>query len=142
MARGNVYVTGDLTYADGTSGGNRTFGLAADGTQNALSLAAGKNILVGDYLTSKGGNINDKLSVDPGNLSANEQFSFTQSEMTLFNRGEWTKTQAFLPSNTGALVANTTYNSSYVPRYYTMNEGDPVYISTRTDRKGNTSGSR
>ncbi len=128
IARGNVYVTGDLTYADGTSGGNRTFGVAADGTQNAFSLAAGKNILVGDYLTSSGGNINDKLSVDPGNLSANEKFSFTQSEMTLFNRGEWTKTQAFLPSKTGALVANTTYNSSYVPRYYSMNEGDPVYI--------------
>jgi hypothetical protein len=128
LARGNVYVTGDLTYADGTSGGNRTFGVAADGTQNALSLASGKNILVGDYLTSSGGNLTDKTSVDPGNLSSGEKFSFTQSEMTLFNRGEWTKTQQLLPDKNGNPVTNSTYNSSYVPRYYTMNDGDPVYI--------------
>ena len=127
-ARGNVYVTGDVTYADGTNGGNRTFGTASDGTQNALSLAAGKNILVGDYLTPSSGNILLNTSIDPGNQSGNQRFSFTMSEITLFNRGEWTKSQKFLPDVNNNLVANTTYDASYVPRYYTMNAGDPVYI--------------
>ncbi len=127
-ARGSVYVTGDVTYADGSSGGNRTFGTASDGTQNALSLAAGKNILVGDYLTPANGNILSNTSIDPGNQSGNQRLSFTQSEMSLFNRGEWTKTQKFLPDVNNVLVANSTYDASYVPRYYTMNAGDPVYI--------------
>ncbi|MEW6051830.1 MAG: PilX N-terminal domain-containing pilus assembly protein [Candidatus Zixiibacteriota bacterium] len=136
FARGNVYMTGDVTYADGTKNGTRTFGMADDGTQNALSLAAGKNVLVGDYLTPSGGNINSSTSIDPGNLSGGEKFSFTMSEMTLFNRGEWTKTQQFLPDKNGALVPNATYDPSYVPRYYTMNSGDPVYIYNKP--KGGT----
>lgn len=129
IARGSVYVTGDLTYADGTDKtGQRTYGKAADGTGNTLSLAAGKDILVGDYLTQSGGNILDMTAIDPGNQSGGQSMSFTMSEITLFNRGEWTKTQAFLPNASGTMVANSTYDASYVPRYYTMNEGDPVYI--------------
>ena len=136
-ARGSVYVTGDMTYADGTQNGNRTFGVAQDGTANALSIAAGKNILVGDYLTSSGADILNSASVDPGNLVSKEKYSFTMSEITLFNRGEWTRTQASLPDANGSLVANTTYDPSYVPRYYTMNEGDPVYIYNKnTGSKG------
>lgn len=54
--------------------------------------------------------------------------SFTQSEMSLFNRGEWTKTQQYLPDKNNVLVPNATYDPGYVPRYYTMNAGDPVYI--------------
>ncbi len=128
FARGNVYVTGDITYADGTNAGKRTFGTASDGSQNALSLAAGKSILVGDYLTPANGSITSNTSIDPGNLSGNQKLSFTQSEMSLFNRGEWTKTQLFLPDKNNVMVANATYDASYVPRYYTMNAGDPVYI--------------
>lgn len=128
FARGNVYVTGDLTYADSMDGGNRMYGTASDGGRNALSLAAGKNILVGDYLTPKKGDIMDNTVVDPGNQSGGESFSFAMSEMTLFNRAEWTKTQPFLPDQNNNLVANATYDPTHTPRYYTMNEGDPVYI--------------
>jgi Tfp pilus assembly protein PilX len=136
FARGNIYVTGDLTYADGEVNGKRTFGVAADGTQNALSLAAGKNILVGDYLTTKDGNL------DPGNLANGEKFSFTMSEITLFNRSEWAKTQEFLPDGNGGLVPNPNYIPGYQPRYYTLNDGDPVYIYNKSyvDNKGKVKG--
>lgn len=133
FARGNVYVTGNITYADGSAAGKRTFGVASDGTQNALSVAAGKNILVGDYLTPKNGSILDKTVIDPGNLAGGEPFSFTMSEMTLFNRAEWTKTQEFLPNKTGAMVANATYDATYKPRYYTLNSTDPVYIFNKNN---------
>ncbi len=141
-ARGNVYITGDLTYADGTNNGNRTFGTSANGRQNALSIAAGKNVMVGDYLTPKKGDHTNISDNDPGNLSGGEMFSFTQSEMTLFNRSEWTKTQEFLPDANGGLVPNGTYDPSYQPRYYVMNEGDPVYIFNKnyTDKKGKAKG--
>ncbi|MFQ6009106.1 MAG: hypothetical protein ACE5K8_09175, partial [Candidatus Zixiibacteriota bacterium] len=126
-ARGNVYVTGDLTYADGEESGNRTFGVADDGTMNALSIAAGKNIIVGDYLTTKEGNL------DPGNLSNGEKFSFTMSEITLFNRSEWSKTQQFLPDENGGMVPNPGYIEGYKPRYYVLNDGNPVYIYNKNE---------
>ncbi len=139
FAKGNVYVTGDITYADGTdANGNRTFGKAADGTRNLFSIAAGKNIMVGDYLTLKKQSLTDlsPASMDPGNLTSNEEFSFAQSEMTLFNRSEWTKTQEFLPTVGGGLAPNPSYIPGYKPRYYTMNEGDPVYIYNKINASG------
>jgi hypothetical protein len=45
VARGNIYVPSDLEYKDGAS-----FGIDADGMPNALGMAAGGNVLVGDYL--------------------------------------------------------------------------------------------
>ncbi len=141
-ARGNVYITGDLTYADGTNNGNRTFGTSADGRQNALSIAAGKNVMVGDYLTQKKADHTDPTVFDPGNQSGGEAFSFTPSEMTLFNRREWTKTQEFLPDANGGLVPNATFDPVYQPRYYVMNDGDPVYVFNKnyTDSKGKDKG--
>jgi len=130
FARGNVYVAGDVTYKDGSDAGNRTFGVGAGGGSNALSLAAGGNIMVGDYLTPKGGDI---LNVDNRDLGdGTSAFSFTMSEITLFNRGEWSKTQAQLPGADGALVNNPGYNANYVPRYYTLGPNDPVYIFNKS----------
>ncbi|MCP4633417.1 MAG: hypothetical protein GY855_10870 [candidate division Zixibacteria bacterium] len=128
--KNNIYIVGDVTYADGTDGfGNRTFGLAADGSENGMALTAGGNILIGDYLTPAGGDISDVGSMDFGDgTSSTDKFSFTMSEMTLFNRTEWTKTQEYLISEDGDLVYNSTYDATYVPRYYTMGPGDPVYI--------------
>ncbi len=142
MARGNVYVTGDLTYNDGNSAGNRTFGKTQTGKTNAISIAAGKNILVGDYLTPKKGDILDNSVIDPGNLSGGENFSFAMSEVTLFNRGEWAKTQPTLPDVNGAPQPNPTYVPSYTPRYYVMNPGDPVYMFNKSfkDSKGKEKG--
>lgn len=133
LARGNVYVTSDLTYNDGAKAGDRTFGVSQSNKQNAISIAAGKNIIVGDYLTPKGGDILDNTSIDPGNLSGGENFSFAMSEITLFNRGEWQKTQPLLNDASGTPQANPTYDASYEPRYYTMNPGDPVYIFNKQD---------
>ncbi len=119
LATGNIYLVGDTTYADGTSGGNRTFGRAADGTKNALALVAGKNILIGDYLTPKKGNIDDPVDLDSGGpqIDADGEIeavnsSFTQSELTLFNKAEYQKAQA---------------DPSYTPRYYQLRDGDPIY---------------
>jgi hypothetical protein len=131
ITRGSVYVTGDVTYADGTSSGNRTFGVASDGSQNALALTAGGNVLVGDYLTPKNGNIMSPTSIDAGNGTTG--FSFTMSEVTLFNRLEWTKTQQLLRDRNGNLVTNSTYVSGYRPRYYTMGPSDPIYIFNHGD---------
>jgi len=51
LVRGNTYVVGDVTYADGAK-----FGEAADGTENAFALVSGGNIMMGDYLTVRGVN--------------------------------------------------------------------------------------
>ncbi|MFQ5658292.1 MAG: hypothetical protein ACE5G5_12180, partial [Candidatus Methylomirabilales bacterium] len=129
LAKGNIYVVGDTTYADGTSGGDPTFGVAADGTKNALALTAGKNILIGDYLTPKKGDINNPTDVDPGtNVSGDPKkpsnSSFTQSELTLFNKAEYEKAQA---------------DPSYTPRYYDLRDGDPIY---RFDKPGKEHGDK
>ncbi len=52
LARGNVYVVGDVTYADAPG----EFGKAEDGTTNAFALVAGGSIFIGDYLTVRGVN--------------------------------------------------------------------------------------
>ncbi|HOV74593.1 MAG TPA: hypothetical protein PK967_11535 [Candidatus Hydrogenedentes bacterium] len=52
QVRGNVYVVGDVTYADAPG----KFGEAADGTENAFALEAGGNILMGDYTTRRAKN--------------------------------------------------------------------------------------
>ncbi len=139
FAKGNVYVVGDVTYTDGSAAGNRTFGVSADGSYNALSLAAGGNIMVGDYLTPGGGNILDVNSRDAGDGTSS--FSFTMSEITLFNRGEWSRTQATLPGAGGTVVANPEYDPTYIPRYYTLGAGDPVYIYNKNPiSKGKNNG--
>ncbi len=142
IARGNVYITGDLTYNDGNIAGARTFGKQQSGATNTISIAAGNNILVGDYLTPKKGDILDNSVIDPGNLSGGEQFSFAMSEVTLFNRGEWAKTQATLPDVNGSMQSNPTFEPSYQPRYYVMNPGDPVYMFNKSyqDSKGKEKG--
>lgn len=52
LVSGNVYVVGDVTYADAAG----KFGEAVDGTENAFALNAGGNILLGDYLTIRAKN--------------------------------------------------------------------------------------
>jgi hypothetical protein len=52
--------------------------------------------------------------------------NFVSSEMGIFNRGEWSKTQQYLPDSSGKLIKNSTYVPGYVPRYYTLYAGDPV----------------
>lgn len=126
-AKGNAYLAGDVTCADGSVEGNRTFGYAADGTKNALTLVAGGNIMAGDYLTQKGGSILDPDDRDTGD-GTTDKISFSTSEIVIFNRMEWSKTQTQLPDKNGNLVDNPYYIPDYTPRYYTLGPGDPVYI--------------
>jgi hypothetical protein len=118
--RGNTYVVGDTQYADGTVNGVRTFGKAQDGTQNLFAVASGGNIAVGDFITQM-----DGTTVDTG-TSGQTNLNFVSSDMAIFNRSEWTKTQQYLPDSSGKLIANSTYIPGYVPRYYTLYAGDPV----------------
>jgi Tfp pilus assembly protein PilX len=118
--RGNSYVIGDIEYADGTVNGIRTFGKAQDGTQNLLAIASCGNITVGDFVTKA-----DGKSVDTG-TSGQTNMNFVSSDLGIFNRNEWGKTQQYLPDKSGNLIANSSYIPGYIPRYYTLYSGDPV----------------
>lgn len=126
VARGNMYIVGDIIYADGTDGdGKRTFGVAADSRANNIAFGAGGNIVHGPYNIDKGG----------GLITDATAGGFTRSETALFNRMEWTKTQPYYDTATGLVtaspnantVANVAYQPGYVPRYYVMDQsGTPM----------------
>ncbi len=145
IVRGNVYIPTDIVYLDGVdANGDRTFGIAPDGiTENKLAVAAGGNIMIGDYQRPT------SLTWDPVTMTfgwnppgANEyvsgddadqggavgKWSFSLSEISLFNRGEWMKTQPTLPGPGGTTVANPHFDATYVPRYYSYGPGDDIPI--------------
>lgn len=94
-AKGNVYVPGDLLYADsGRKTANRQFGVADDGRTNSLAVAAGGNIVIGDFYRPAWG------TGTPANGHASGSFNFTMDELSIFNRQEWMKTQPTLPGKT------------------------------------------
>jgi hypothetical protein len=132
VARGNVYVPGNLTYKDAVDNGVRDFGKAADGTENNLGIAAGGNILVGDYLTPKGGSLTSTASLMTGNSA--DGFGFVLSEISIFNRREWQKTQATLPGPGGIPVINSTFIPGYKPKYYKLTPSSPVWVFTITSK--------
>lgn len=124
---GNVYIPTDLVYLDGTDEFGRTFGVASDGTQNALAIASGGSIVVGDLYYQKKGEV----------VTGDEtgSFNFVLSEIALFNRSEWAKTQAVLPGvgenlNDPATwtVVNSAYDPDYLPRYYSFVEKGTIPI--------------
>ena len=142
--RGNVYIPSSLTYADGTDAdGNRTFGIDAEGYTNALGLTAGGNIIIGDFQRPNTLQPDGSTSApDPGEIvSGNpdtgdimlDQWSFALSEISLFNRDEWSKTQTHLPDVTGTLVANPGYIDEYTPRYYNYGDDTTIPIYNQTD---------
>lgn len=152
IVRGNVYIPTDVQYLDGVdANGNRTFGMAPDGvTENKLAITAGGNVMIGDYLRPS------SLGIDPvsGNFTWNPpapgekvsgssssqgtgvgKWSFSLAEISLFNRGEWMKTQPTLPGPGGTTVANPHYvavdpvtGGPYLPRYYRYGPGDEIPI--------------
>ncbi|MFA7692763.1 MAG: hypothetical protein GX117_01855 [Candidatus Hydrogenedentes bacterium] len=164
FVRGNSYITGDVTYKDGSQ-----FGVAADGTKNGLSVITGGSVLMGDYLTIRGKNhsadtakfpnsadsinvrvqtstVNRKVGkttetldrgyfspgvADAGEISTytvdskgkqvkrqGQQFSFTQSELQLFNNLELEKALA---------------DPAYRPRFYGIRDSQPnnIYVYTK-----------
>ncbi|MCB9913650.1 MAG: hypothetical protein H6828_00715 [Planctomycetes bacterium] len=144
LVSGNIYIPTDLKYLDGQAylpgdgegspSGPRTFGIAQDGTKNALGLAAGGNMLLGDYLKPS-------VFTAPGQYeyidgTPNSDWNFSLAELSLFNRTEWAKTQPLLPGagddqhdpSTWS-VPNPSYAGvDYVPRYYNFGPGDEIPI--------------
>ncbi|MAE29333.1 MAG: hypothetical protein CMJ87_10185 [Planctomycetes bacterium] len=154
LASGNIFVPTDLVYLDGQAyepgdppgspSGARTFGIAQDGTKNALGLSCGGNILLGDYLKPSGlesdGN-GGFIFNPPGKYEIVEgdntgKWSFGLAELCLFNRSEWARTQPLLPGpgedNTDPAtwtVSNPDYRgASYTPRYYNFGPDDTIPI--------------
>ncbi len=145
VARGNVYVPSDLQYLDGADDdGFRTFGVGANGKQNALGIAAGGNIVIGDYARPSSTQP-DKTYKLPGKYEiitgdASGKWSFTLAEMSLFNRDEWARTQPLLPAPGEAdndpstwSVENPSYDPEHVARYYHFGEGDQIPIYNKGD---------
>lgn len=143
LASGNIYVPSDLRYLDGHvyqegdepghPTGPVTFGVAQDGTKNALGLACGGNMLLGDYLAPSSSLGADALATVTGN--SDSDWNFSLAEISLFNRTEWAHTQPFLPGygqdNTDPstwTVPNPGYVAGYVPRYYQFADGTEIPI--------------
>lgn len=142
LASGNIYVPTDLQYLDGhaylpgdspgSPTGPRTFGIAADGTRNVLGLAAGGNVLIGDYLRpSYSTSSTDIITGNPDG-----PWNFSLAEISLFNRTEWAHTQPMLPGPgedhydpSTWTVPNPSYlGADYLPRYYHFGAGDEIPI--------------
>lgn len=143
LVSGNIYVPSDLQYLDGQvvlasddpahPTGPRTFGVAQDGTRNVLGLASGGNVLIGDYLMPSPSLAPGATDIVTGNPDS--PWNFPLAEVSLFNRGEWARTQAFLPGPGDDVrdpstwtVANPGYIEGYVPRYYQFGPGDTIPI--------------
>ena len=89
---GNVYMPTDVKYLDGeNSHGDRTFGVSQDGTNNILAIAAGGNVMMGDYYRAAWNQGREANGWGSGS------FNFILEEMSAFNRMEWIKTQVTLP---------------------------------------------
>jgi len=144
IARGNIYIPTDLEYLDGAEyvpgdsaghpTGNTTFGIAQDGTKNALGLASGGSIMIGDYTKPASWFGPSKYSYISGD--SDSYWNFTLGEISLFNRQEWTKTLPMVPGP-GEIsqdpstwtVANPFFEGAdYIPRYYSFHDGDSVPI--------------
>ena len=143
LASGNVYVPSSLQYLDGQvhlegdepghPTGPTTFGIAADGTENVLGLAAGGNLLIGDYLAPSAFLQPGSTGVVSGDSGG--QWNFALSEISIFNRTEWAHTQPLLPGfgedpadPSTWTIDNPGYIADYVPHYYHFGPGDEVPI--------------
>jgi hypothetical protein len=140
IARGNIYITGDVIYAcddnssDATWRASQSKSCAYNTPEKLprLGVVAGKNILVGAYMTpatSAKGRPTDQLTrlnfsdtsaedlakwfVDAGvSLKEPQALSYTMVQMTLFNESEYRKAKA---------------KSSYVPRFYRLRDDGAVF---------------
>lgn len=148
LVRGNTYVIGDVTYADApgefgvaADGTENGFALSSGGSiimGDYMTIRAKNNngdsgkwqgkfidmrddhkqVTCRDGSRTEVGYFDDGV-VDAGWANGNEgMFSFTTSELMLFNRMEHAKAQA---------------DPSYVPRYYRLRPTQPIYEYVGTD---------
>jgi hypothetical protein len=84
FVKGNTYIAGDVTYADGTK-----FGKAADGTKNALAVITGGNVVMGDYQTIRGVNpSNDKNNTPTSSYSIQTRLANKSASVTVDSKTE------------------------------------------------------
>jgi hypothetical protein len=145
--RGNAYVVGDVTYADAPG----QFGVAADGTSNALALTAGGSIMLGDYLTIRGKNHSQDASEYPNFAGAIDMRAEHRNQnLTKSGTTETVAIGYFDPGVVDAGVAQgnqpqgsfttselmlfnrmehqkATADPTYRPRYYRLRPTMPIY---------------
>lgn len=78
FVKGNTYIGGDVTYANGVVNSKETYGVAQDGTKNALAVITGGSVVMGDYQTIRG--------VNPSNDTANTPTSSYSIQTRLANK--------------------------------------------------------
>jgi hypothetical protein len=152
LVRNNVYVMGDVTYADAPG----EFGKAADGTDNGFAVTAGGSIMMGDYLTIRGKQHPNDNSKYPGggfidvrdehktkNVSSGG--NTTQVAYGYFDDGVidagWEvdgQPQMSFTSSETMLFNQLEYQKaqadpSYTPRYYRIRPSQPLYRYTAND---------
>jgi septum formation inhibitor MinC len=140
IARGNIYISGNITYAcdddsqdaawQSSQSKNCTYN--KPDTLPRLGVIAGKNILVGSYMTpatSTKGRPSDQLTrlnfdktssndlatwfVDSGiSLETPQTLSYTMVQMSLFNENEYRKAKT---------------NASYIPRFYRLRDDGAIF---------------
>ena len=128
-ARGNVFIPADLEFLDGSSGSERTYGKAANGSPNSLAIAAGGNIVVGDYYRPAWG------KGSPATGGKDGSFNFVMDEIAIFNRMEWIKTQATLPGKTVKVQIGTKTVWKNEQKQVTYTETVPVFAWVKTGNK-------
>ena len=124
--RGNIYVTGDLEYADAVVDNERQFGVSANGVPNALALATGGNIVIGDPFRPEWG---EGAAVD-GTESGT--WNFTTEQTAIFNRREWIKTQPTLPGLPVSVEVGTNTFERELFQEITRMETQPIVESQDT----------
>jgi hypothetical protein len=140
IARGNIYLSGNITYAcdndsrDATwqSSQSKNCSYNKPDTLPRLGVIAGKNIVVGAYMTpatSAKGRPSDQLTrlnfdktssddfarwfVDTGaSLKEPQALSYTMVQMALFNENEYRKAKT---------------SASYIPRFYRLRDDGAVF---------------
>ncbi|GMW00049.1 MAG: hypothetical protein AMXMBFR84_11870 [Candidatus Hydrogenedentota bacterium] len=153
FARGNVYVVGDVTYADAPG----EFGVASDGTRNGLALTSGGSIMMGDYLTIRGKQHTAETTKFPGGGFIDTRTA--NRNVTISKSGSSNQTHAIGYFDSGVTDAGWTVNnqpqlsfttselmlfnqqeylrkqadSTYKPRYYRLRPDQPIYRYSAND---------
>lgn len=137
LVRGNLYIQGDLTYADGVDGsGNRTFGVASDGTENAVAYAAGGAIMHGSYLWGDGreNSGNYEITGEGTEVASTAGVGMPIQEVAWWNRTEWGRSMEFYDNakktvtNVDTGTPNYGHVDGYVPRFYTFQDGGEIWL--------------
>jgi Tfp pilus assembly protein PilX len=141
VAQGNIYVMGDLKYVCGSDNHLCTDSEYANPTTSnlpAVALMAGQNMMVGDYLTPRLGNITDPSVIDAGQSVASKNTNDSWGpDVGASTRGTvpsmaWREVALF---NQQQLIQYLKSPGTFIPRFYTMRDynlsGDITGVSSQ-----------